>query len=126
MKLFTRPAARATDPDTSREAADSVYRPSEVARFIAQLFLQGSMDDETLVADYEFHAAAGYTTEASDQSIRSRRAELTRAGILEFTGSYSITRRGRRCRIWQLTQQFDRDDLDWMLLKLQQTGSVTR
>jgi hypothetical protein len=118
MKLFTRPAARATDPETSREAADSVYRPSDVARFIAQLFQARAMDDETLVAEYEFHADAGYTANASDQSIRSRRCELTRAGILEWSGEYGVTRRGRRTRIWRLAEGYNRLDLDWMLLEM--------
>ena len=89
-------------PSTSREAAQSISleRVSETQQKILEVFRFNGMEmcDERLVElflDY-------WPDSATDQSIRSRRGELTRKGKIYNTGKRGVTRFNRRCVIWRL------------------------
>lgn len=103
------PAARSGDPETSHEAAASVWNPSEVQAKVLEIlwadwltdFAGGpGMTDEEIAVEYErrFYPAP------TPQSIRSRRAELVRRGLVVFAGSYRKTATGRRARRWRITR----------------------
>lgn len=109
METITRPVARVTDPETSHEAAQSVYRPSDVACYIAIMMQDGACDDPVLIQRYNDAVYEEIAPKASEQSIRSRRAELTSAGIIEWSGEYSLSAHGRRTRVWKLADKFAGD-----------------
>lgn len=89
--------ARHDHPDTSHEAAASVGPLNESQQAVLGLFeLFGPMHDELLIVRYPRRVAGPHQT---DQSIRSRRKELERAGLVTWTGDYAKTRSGRRSRV---------------------------
>jgi len=105
--------ARNTDPETSHEAADSIAdltaRQREVL-YVMSKYRVGKVADHVLVEDHVLR------TEQSPQSIRSRRAELVKAGLVdraelvkaglvEHTGDYVKTVSGRRARVWAVTDK---------------------
>jgi hypothetical protein len=106
MKFRFIPVARNTDPTTSHEAAQSVYRPSQTAIAVFFALYGKTLTDEQLAAQFETHAREGLHSFASPQSIRSRRSELTEAGIVEWSGEYGTTVFGRRCRVWKVVDGF--------------------
>ena len=92
--------ARLDDPSTSHEAAatvnvsatqDAVLRILRVAPF--------PYSDEVLVKVYHSVWDVLDMPPATPSSIRSRRAELTRKGLVVQSG-YDVTDTGRRCRTW--------------------------
>lgn len=94
--IATEAHARATDPETSQEAAESVRNITQVHERILDLLReQGPLTDEALIRHYGF-----WYTPPTDQSIRSRRAELVKAGKVVFSGLYGLTKTGRRSREW--------------------------
>lgn len=87
-------SARATDPWTSHEAADSIAgtRVSELQRIVlSALRDHGPMSAEQ-VAD---------RTAIDKQSITPRFRPLRELGLVEQTGSYSVNRSGRRSIVWR-------------------------
>ena len=92
--------ARVTDPFTSHEAASSVSRINEQKQVILQL-LSTASTDEQLVEAYNASARNGYAPTVTPQSIRSRRASLTRAGLIRNTGEFRPSSTGRRAIVWQ-------------------------
>lgn len=87
--------ARATDPQTSHEAAQSVKRIGETHRLILQV-LQTAMTDTELV--HQIHQNYGLV--ASESGIRSRRAELVAQGYVEDTGARVKLASGRNSIVW--------------------------
>jgi hypothetical protein len=87
------------DPRTSHEAADSVKDVSVVQATILGIIGESRMSDERLVVEYQKLVRSGIAKPASDQSIRSRRAELSRMGLLSVVG-FTVTTSGRRARVW--------------------------
>jgi len=78
--LFSVPRARRTDPETSRQAANSISfdRLTRTQELVLNgLRAQGPATDEELLARFR---SRWPSSRASDQSIRSRRAELVRKG----------------------------------------------
>jgi hypothetical protein len=106
MKFSFTPGARKTDPETSHEAADSVYRPSQTAIAVFFALYGHELTDEQLFHKFEGHAHEELHPFASPQSVRSRRAELMDAGIIEWSGEYGLTRFGRKCRVWKVVDGF--------------------
>lgn len=93
--------ARSTDPDTSQEAADSVWNPSAVQAVVFRIIEEhGPISDTDLIWHYGHEAARQNIYLPTDQSIRSRRAELVDADHIEFSGLYGVTPNGRRTRKW--------------------------
>jgi len=97
--LFSYPKSHWADPETSREAAESIplERVSEVQHKILTLLkIHGPMSDEQLVERFD----GCWPSSATDQSVRSRRGELVRKGLVVDTGRRSTTRYGRSCVVW--------------------------
>lgn len=102
--------ARTTDPETSQEAAVSVWEPSTVQQHVLEVMsayetisgdLNGLTDDE-IFEQYLQHGLRHGWVIPTPQSVRSRRKELERHGLIVFTESYGLTDSGRRTRKWAL------------------------
>lgn len=92
--------ARPTDPETSHEAAAAVANASQVQRAVLEILASvGPVTDEQIIRRYR----TLFGWDATDQSIRSRRAELVRVGLVEFAEIYGLSQTGRRSREWTLT-----------------------
>ena len=103
--------ARINDPETSHEAAASIPDVSQLQQRLMYLFTVAkdagdySLTDEELVAYYSRMRKSVGWSRATDQSIRSRRAELVTKGYVVFNGDYGITVNGRRTRAWRLADR---------------------
>lgn len=86
--------ARHTDPETSHEAAESIRDQAWSLQRYVLWYLQkyGPMDDSELCDWLQQH---------SPSSVRTRRKELERMGLVEWTGEYGTTASGRRARLWR-------------------------
>lgn len=93
------PRARMSDPETSHEAAESL---SEVAltaqkrRILRIVRRIGPCTHKRIIDRYRRDFGDG----VSEQSLRSRTAELRRAGALEWAGTYDYSGRTRQ-REWE-------------------------
>ena len=89
--------ARRNDPDPSHEAAESIgdLRPRLLAvhNMLAEY---GPMTDYELTRLY---AKAGLIRQ-SPSGVRSRRAELVKQGLVEWTGDKVVLPSGRRAMVW--------------------------
>jgi hypothetical protein len=95
------PKARATDPITSHEAAETVTNLTATKRAILDL-LKLPATDEELVNRYQSIARVGLAPMASPSGIRSRRHELHTAGYVQPI-DYSKSLTGRRAILWGLS-----------------------
>lgn len=103
------PKARTTDPLTSHEAASSAWNPTEVQQHILDILEHDAevtgnnagMSDDDLYRTYIAESRQHGWVMPTPQSVRSRRSELTRRGLIQFTGIYSMTDSGRRTQQWQ-------------------------
>lgn len=103
--------ARKSDPDTSREASETVNVSRDRRAVLFALYMEGEASDDGIFAELE---RPPFDDECmphgTAQSLRSRRAELMRDGYIEVvtydggTPIYGRTAYGRRCRVYQLTQ----------------------
>lgn len=91
--------ARLQDPVTSHEAADSVGNVSEVQATILDILREKEMSDEYLIIEYQTRVYRGDAKPASEPSIRTRRSELARLGLVSVVG-YTVTLSGRRAQVW--------------------------
>jgi len=89
--------ARNTDPQTSHDAADSVDDITETKQFILEALRQPRNDLDIVTS---FRSMLGAPA-ATDQSIRSRRAELVDAGLVEDSGERVKMPSGRYSIVWQ-------------------------
>jgi hypothetical protein len=94
--------ARSYDPQTSHDAAESVWNLTGVQERILALFeyRENGYTDEELIQDY--FKAHRHLFPATDSSLRSRRSELVHRGELTDTGVKRLTRVGRKTTVWQL------------------------
>ena len=91
-----RAVARRTDPDTSREAADSLGDLTDLQIRVLNLLDDiGAATDEALVDAYT--ARFG---QVSPSTVRTRRRELQDAGAVEVAG-HSTSKGGNRCSVYQ-------------------------
>lgn len=91
--------ARQADPDTSHAAAASVSRITETKRTLLDLLhAYGPMTHEQLIDAWRV-TVNGPMASVTDQSIRSRCAELVRTGHVKACGE-GVTASGRRTKIW--------------------------
>jgi len=97
--------ARSTDLATSHGAAASVKDITKVqARVLALFHYLGPMTDYELCHHFRLMVEAGDYPPATDQSIRSRRAELVAALRLRATTAVAYTLHGRRATVWEVAQ----------------------
>lgn len=89
------PRVRLTDPVTSHEAADSnnVVRPRV---WVLETLTRMPLADHELVEQ-----AHDECVRFTPQRLRTARAELVRAGIVEASGIYRLTENSRRAVVWQ-------------------------
>ena len=86
----TAPLARRTDPETSHQAPSIPHLSTLQAAVLAE-FHGGPMTDDQLVQRFPLHDPG---------TVKKRRTELTRAGLLRDTGARGTTRRGRAAVVW--------------------------
>lgn len=100
LDLFS-PAARLTDPDTSHAAAKSVNNVQRLRDVVlATVREHGPISDEELID--RLHRAG---VQGSPSGIRTRRSELTTAGLITNHSKDGVTLSGRRCRRWIVAEQ---------------------
>lgn len=95
--------ARRTDPVTSAEAAGSVKALTRTKTRILRLLHGGPMTRDDLIETWRAVYMSDLTT---DQSIRSRLAELMRSGHVIVTG-HTTNQRGRTVQIIGLPPRLD-------------------
>lgn len=104
LPLATEARARRTDPGTSHVAAKSLgdLRPKQVAVHSALTALGPATD--THLAEFYFEQADAFARwpMQSSSGIRTRRRELTDAGLVVDTGKRRKLRSGRRAIVWQV------------------------
>lgn len=88
--------ARATDPQTSHDAAESVDRVTETQEYILRALRRPRADVELVEAYRNFKRAP----RASESGIRSRRAELVDRGLVVDTGRRVRLDSGRYAIVW--------------------------
>lgn len=93
--------AHARDSDTlaSHEAAKTVDVRRDRCAVLMLLAYLGEATDQTVEAN------AWRVEHGTPQSLRSRRAELMRDGLVEVASADGRTASGRRCRVFRLTPQ---------------------
>lgn len=97
------PLARATDPITSDEAAETVDVAGSQARVLDLLDRFGPLADFELVAAADMFASDGF--DYSPQRLRTARHELVEQGLVEDAGFYRVRPRSRRPlrhHVWQV------------------------
>jgi hypothetical protein len=97
--------ARHGDPKTSHEAAASVRHLTQTKRGVLACLITPAHDEE-IIRRYRHYFPDDPVT---DQSIRSRRKELTHPRwpeqpSIEFSGEYALTETGRRSQVWRLVR----------------------
>jgi len=98
------PNAKATDPQTSHDAARSVKNLTETKKAILWILdCYGSMVDDKLVEHYNKLVYQGIAPRASQQGVRTRRHELVVAGQVQDTGSREKLASGRKAIVWDLS-----------------------
>lgn len=91
--------ARDTDPLASHEAAETVDVTRDRCAVLMLLAYLGEATDQTVEAN------AWRVEHGTPQSLRSRRAELMREGLVEVASADGRTASGRRCRVFRLTRR---------------------
>lgn len=90
--------ARHGDPQVSHEAADTVDVKRDRYAVLLILYFLGEARDSDIERN------AWRTEHGTPQSLRSRRAELMRAGLIEVSDDHAVSDSGRRCRMFRLTR----------------------
>jgi hypothetical protein len=100
----TVPKARTTDPQTSWDAAESVRNVTDTQAAILMLLRATPMCDEKLIAEYRRWERIDNYPAASDQGIRSRRAELVRLGLVIPAPYKELMSTNRYGQVWQVVR----------------------
>lgn len=93
--------ARSTDPITSHEAAESITyeTATNIQKKVLEIFqIYKTLDDKSLIRHYR----SRYDSEIEEGTVRSRRNELTKAGLIEDSGLKIKQRSGRRAILWAI------------------------
>lgn len=97
------PVARATDPETSHEAAASITGLRETQLDVLKVFrVWGPMTDEQLVGRMTAVTRRGGKRQQSPSGIRTRRFELVSQGVIKDSGRRAMMTTGRRAIVWEL------------------------
>ncbi|CAB5218844.1 hypothetical protein UFOVP226_3 [uncultured Caudovirales phage] len=94
--------ARATDPQTSHEAARTVNVTRGQQIVLNEFLMYHEMTDEQLIQALKIRMGSCPDAKLSDSGARSRRAELVAIGILKDTKKTTTTASGRRTTVWGL------------------------
>jgi hypothetical protein len=96
--------ARIADPVTSHWAAESITNATQVQKVILQLLVKPMTDFDLVLAfdDLWRNSDLPVGLRASESGIRTRRAELVRAGLVEDSGNKATLASGRKAIIWAL------------------------
>ena len=104
--------ARRNDPETSWEAAGTVNVSRDRRAVLFALYMESDLSDDDIFAALEHPQSDDERIpHGTAQSLRSRRAELMRDGLVEVvtydggTPVYGRTACGRRCRVYRLTHE---------------------
>lgn len=89
--------ARATDPQTSHEAAESVKEVTATQQYVLKALRRPRNDTQLIEAYRAFKTAPP----ASESGIRSRRAELVKRGLIEDSGNRVRLSSGRNSIVWK-------------------------
>ena len=100
IRSLTMSKARATDPQTSHDAGDSVSDITETQSYILRVLSKKPRNDSELIAAYRNFKRAPM---ASESGIRSRRSELVKLGSVTDTGERVVLPSGRRSIVWGLS-----------------------
>jgi len=95
LLLFAEPAARRTDPDTSRDAAEAVEPEAarQECRIMERFAMFGPMNDDELVArSPQWHGP----------TVKTARSRLSKRGFLVDSGERRPSVRGRDQIVWRL------------------------
>ena len=93
--------AREKDPWTSHIAVDPDTFSGVMKQILQFMREYGDLTDEQLIEIWRHDLPESKTT---DQSIRSRRSELTRYNFITVKGNAKTTR-GRRCILWGINEE---------------------
>lgn len=97
--------ARATDPETSHEAAATVNLTKGQRAVLAEFRLYRTLTDEQLIAALAIRASSCPDAMLSDSGARSRRAELVAAGMVRDSGQRGTTAAGRKTVVWEYVSE---------------------
>lgn len=98
-------ASRATDPETSRQAAASISKDKmrETQRQILEVLGRfGPSCDEDIAIHFRQLSEIEAWPLQSPSGLRSRRAELVNAGLVRDSGQRTKTSSGRQTIVWEL------------------------
>jgi hypothetical protein len=95
------PRYRRANPETSYEAAESVWCPTVVEATVLDIVREhGPISDDQIFKHYIQRSIRTGQVLPTPQSVRSRRSELVDAGFICWSGLYSLTESLRRTREW--------------------------
>jgi hypothetical protein len=96
------PRARLTDPETSREAAESVTHVRESQEAILEVLRVMGSGSDTKIYAMLGQPWTTYKRKQSESGARTRRKELVDAGLVRDSGLRATTPSGRKTIIWEL------------------------
>ena len=91
------PKARTSNPETSHQAAASVKHLTQTKLFVLKALSKPRHDNEMV----RIYRAYKTSPMASDQGIKSRRAELVAEGFVEDSGKRVVLPSGRKSIVWR-------------------------
>jgi len=95
------PRVRRSDPVTSHESAD-LTNVSKSIGWVLDAIARGPLADHELVL-----LAAGLRMPYTPQRLRTARAALVQAGLVEPSGEFKLTQHNRRAIVWQFNDAKD-------------------
>lgn len=96
-----RGSVRATDPDTSQWAADSITDATTSQDFVLMVLRAFTRPGPFTLTNVVANTAGVLSPSRARTAVR----ELQDKGLIEETGKYAITASGRRARLLSLTEQ---------------------
>jgi len=97
-----RAVARSTDPETSWEAAFSVTGIRETQWLIWSVLMScGAKTDQEIFPILLEQHIERFEKPISTSGARTRRSELVKKGLVEWTGKKRKTEGGRNTRVWR-------------------------
>ncbi len=96
-----RGSVRATDPDTSQWAADSIQDATTSQAVVLNRVRHSNAPESFTLADVERFTTGVLSPSRARTAVR----ELQDKGLIEETGRFELTLSGRRARLLTLTKQ---------------------
>jgi len=99
------PSARRSDPETSHEAAVTVWQPSEVQAVVLSIVREnGPICDDGIYREYARRAMKSGAPLPTPASVRTRRKELEKNHLVQFSGIYTLSPSLRRTQEWSAVE----------------------